>query len=117
MQVGSFTVRDWALFVGAYMLWCPVGFLIWRFVRKRLGSPIPRAFVFGVLFAPGVVPIVREAYVIGPAILGIGYLGIFAALGSRWSLLLAAPVLEWNLGPMVAFACAYVVVIRVRRPR
>ena len=117
MEVGSFTVRDWALFLGAYMLWCPIGFLIWRFVQKRLCNPIPRAFVFGVLFAPGVVPIVREAYVIGPAVLALGYFGALAALGSKWSLILAAPVLEWSLGPIVAFTCVCIVVTRLRRRR
>jgi len=114
MEIGSFTLRDWALFLGAYVLWCPVALLIWRFVRKRFGSPIGRAIVFGVLFAPGVVPIVREAYVVGPAILTLGYFGASAVLGSKWSLLLAAPVLEWSLGPIVAFASVYIVVTRLR---
>ena len=117
MEISSFTVRDWALFLGAYVLWCPVAFLMWRFAGKRFRSPLGRAFVFGVLFAPGVVPIVREAYVIGPAFLGLGYFGIFMALGSKWSLALAAPVLEWNVGPIIAFACVCVVVGGRRRPR
>jgi hypothetical protein len=117
MEIGSFTLRDWALFLGAYILWCPVALLIWRFVRKRFGSPIGRAIVFGVLFAPGVVPIVREAYVVGPAILALGYFGVFAALGSKGSLDLAQQILKWSLGPIVAFISAYVVVIRLRQLR
>lgn len=117
MEIGSFTLRDWALFLGPYVLWCPVALLVWRFVRKRFSSPIGRAIVFGFLFAPGVVPILREAYVVGPAILALGYFGAVAALGSKVSLDLAEEILKWNLGPIVAFISAYVVVKRLRRSR
>jgi hypothetical protein len=114
MDVGSFTFRDWALFLGAYVVWCLPAVLAWNIARKRSKRSIVRAILFGVLFAPGVVPIVREAYVIGPAILGLGYMALQAVFEPKFIMDFISNMLLWSIAPIFAVTVIYLVVARQR---
>ena len=110
MEFGSFTFRDWSLFLGAYLVWCAPAVLAWNIARKRAKTSIVRAILFGVLFAPGVVPIVREAYVIGPAILGLGYIALQAVFEPKFIMDFISNMLLWNVAPMFALTSIYLIV-------
>jgi hypothetical protein len=65
---------------GLYGAWCLAAGLNWRRVRARIGTRSARAVAFGVLFAPGLLPIVREAWIVAPAILACAHLLTVAAI-------------------------------------
>jgi hypothetical protein len=108
----SFTLRDWELFLGPYLGWSLACFPLWRFGHKRIRKPAIRAAVFGVLFAPAAIPILREAFVIGPALWGLAYFAIMMAMGpsahsSGWTDILPSLLIS-----MISCSCIYAVVNR-----
>ena len=115
MEMASFTFRDWAFFLGVYVLWCAPAVLIWNLARSRSKRNIVRAAIFGALFAPGVIPIMREAYVIGPAILGLGYMALQSAFEPSFIVDFVSHMLLWNLAPILASIFIYLAVAHRQR--
>jgi len=115
MEWASFTFRDWAFLLGVYVVWFAPAVLIWNFARIRSNRPLVRAAIFGALFAPGVIPIVREAYVVGPAILGLGYMTLEAAFEPTFIADFVSHVLLWNLAPIFALTLIYLTVAQRQR--
>ena len=107
MNMSSFTLRDWSLYIGLYLSWCAVATLIWYFVRRRFRKPLLRAISFGVMFAPGLIPIVREAFIISPAFLALAYLGVFVLVEPVGRGELFVKALQWSVCPMLLMTCVY----------
>ena len=114
MEMAAFTFRDWAFFLGVYVLWCAPAVLIWNFARRRSQRTIVRAAIFGASFAPGVIPIMREAYVIGPAILGLGYMAFQAAFEPSFIVDFVSMLLL-NIAPILASIFIYLAVAHRQR--
>ena len=79
MELSQFAARDWLLFLAPYTVWCSIAGCLWRFIlRPRIERLSARAAVFSILFAPTLFPIVREAFVLGPASASLVYVGLLA---------------------------------------
>ena len=82
MNVAGFSARDWLIFLGPYLGWCAVSALVWR-VRALRSAGLRRAVWFALLFTPSPCPVVREAFVIAPLVLSVGWIGVLAGLQWR----------------------------------
>lgn len=99
----SFTSRDWLLFFVPYFVWCAICGLIWVFViARRIALPSTRALVFALLFTPTVFPIVREAFVIGPASLSLLLLVLLSLFSKNFNLRLLVFALLADILPSLA---------------
>ena len=79
MDFGTFTLKDWIFVFVPYVLWCLICGCIWHFVlRGRIVRPSARAAVFSILFTPTAFPIVRDAFILGPASFAVLYVGLIA---------------------------------------
>jgi len=113
-HLSSYTLRDWELFLGPYLCWLFASVPLWCFIRKRIHKLPTLSLAFGALFAPSAIPIVREAYVVGPALVGLGHFAflMFGRSGPQFS-----PFIEGLLLPLVSIigsSCLYAAAKRRR---
>ena len=109
----QFTSRDWLIFFVPYLLWCAIFGLIWvLFIDRRIVSSSIRALVFALLFTPTFFPIVREAFIIGPASLSLLYLALLSLFSKNFNLKLVVFALLADILPILCVWGVYAAILR-----
>jgi hypothetical protein len=108
VNFAQFTLRDWLIFCVPYLVWCLVWAAIWRTtLRERITRPAFRAAAFAILFTPTLFPIVREAFILGPASVSFLFVGLMALRSPGAGRLLMAVLVGGDLVPMVLVWALY----------